>query len=128
MNKLNFTFRITPEVKDRPRFSIQRGRAHVRTSAKTRKFENTIAVMARSQMIGKQKLEGMIEAKVYFQFKRPKKTTLKTPRKDLDNLCKSIFDSLNGIAFNDDTQIYIIYAVKTWGESDEIALSLVSAE
>lgn len=128
MKELKFIFQITPEVKERPRFSIINGKAHVRTSAKTKHFENTIALMARSQMAGKQKLVGLIEARFYFHFKKPSKTKLHVPRKDLDNLVKSLFDSLNEIAYEDDQQIFYITGYKSWGEKDEISLELLSNE
>jgi len=124
MRTLEFKFEIAPEVKDRPRFSFRNGKVGTYTSAKTKKFENTLAALARKQMFGKKKIQGLIEAMAYFEFKKPPKTELQTPKKDLDNLCKSLLDALNGIAYNDDTQIYKIQAMKTWGTKDEIIFVL----
>lgn len=36
-------------------------------------------------------------------------------KKDVDNLVKSIMDGLNGIAYNDDSQIYDAHEIKLYG-------------
>lgn len=121
---LNFTFYIKPQAKERPRFSKH---GHAYTSIKTKTFENTIKYLAKKQFHGKP-LETPLTIVFNFYFKRPKRTILKYPRPDLDNLIKSCSDSLNGIAYKDDSQIIRVYGYKAWGEEDRIDVSIVEAE
>jgi Holliday junction resolvase RusA-like endonuclease len=37
-----------------------------------------------------------------------------TSKPDIDNLVKAILDALNGVAFNDDSQIWEIQSSKIW--------------
>lgn len=62
-----------------------------------------------------------VKLKIEFYFQKPKshqkKQTAginlpKTTRPDVDNLCKALWDGLNGVAFKDDGQIYSVYAEK----------------
>ena len=55
-----------------------------------------------------------LEVDVEIYVKRPKKTKLSAPRADIDNYLKAIFDSLNGVLWEDDTQIQKVYACKQW--------------
>jgi len=43
-------------------------------------------------------------------------------RPDVDNLCKGVFDALNGIIWVDDSQIVCIHAWKRYGDSDAIIM------
>ena len=113
-----FIFNIKPQVKQRPRF----GKGKTYTAKETRAFENAIAWEARKQMAAKPILKGLLSANIVFEFEKPKKTTLLTPRKDLDNLQKSVFDSINEIVYGDDTQIVLITAFKRWSTKDRIRL------
>ena len=45
-----------------------------------------------------------------------------TNRPDLDNYIKAIQDSMNGIIYLDDKQIYKLYAVKRYGKENKITL------
>lgn len=40
-------------------------------------------------------------------------------QRDIDNYCKSIFDSLNGILWDDDVQIYELHIVKSIGTGED---------
>lgn len=44
------------------------------------------------------------------------------------HLSKSVLDALNGMAYADDTQVTSLTASKSWGESDMITVSIVSAD
>ena len=117
-----FVFDILPVAKERPRFSNRGGFVRAHTAPKTRAFESSLALMARAQMVGKPLLDGALVAQALFEFEKPKKTKLQSPKKDLDNLCKSLFDSLNAVVYFDDTQICSLMAIKSWGERDKITL------
>lgn len=118
-------FEILPVSKERPRFSKVNGIVRVRTSTKTRSFERTIAALARKQLTACKPFEKLIVANVDFHFKRPKHTKLSTPKKDIDNLMKSLFDALNEVAYLDDTQIVEVHARKSWASEDKIFLELI---
>ena len=122
--RLVLRFDILPQPKERPRFARRGNFVQTFTAKKTATFEKTVALMAGSQMKGMAALTEPLTAGVIFKFKRPKKTKLHSPGKDIDNLIKSLLDSLNGIAYADDKQIYAIHAVKTWADRDEIVLEL----
>tara|TARA_R110000824_G_scaffold96585_1_gene231182 strand:+ start:4340 stop:4723 length:384 start_codon:yes stop_codon:yes gene_type:complete len=51
--------------------------------------------------------------------KRPKKTKLDAPRGDIDNYIKAIFDSMNGLLWDDDVQVRCVYATKQWASEGE---------
>jgi Holliday junction resolvase RusA-like endonuclease len=117
-----FIFNITPKPKERPRFSTRGGKHRTFTSANTRHFENSIAMLAKFQMKGKPVFEGLLSANIVFEFEKQKKTKLSAPKPDTDNLCKSLLDSLNGIVFKDDSQVCSITALKRWGTKNQIKL------
>jgi len=118
MSTYEFIFNIKAESKGRPRF----GNGKTYTPEKTRAFENAIAWEARKQLAGKPILKGLLSANIVFEFEKPKKTKLLTPRSDLDNLQKSVFDSINEIVYDDDTQIVLITAFKRWSTQNRIRL------
>ena len=109
-------FDIPGHPKERPRFS--KHGTHTYTPKKTVAYENYIRVNARKQMNGVKPLEDLIYVTFDFCFKKPKKTKLLTPKKDLDNLIKSTSDAMNKVCYLDDTQIVNIVASKRWGDKD----------
>ena len=50
---------------------------------------------------------------------RPKTTKLVSPRSDIDNYIKSVYDSLNGKLWEDDSQIVVAYCSKQWAEEGQ---------
>lgn len=65
----------------------------------------------------KKNIEHMLNGKI-----RPCK------KPDIDNICKIIFDALNGVAYKDDTQIFEVHAVKQYGEVPRVAVELVEVQ
>ena len=49
---------------------------------------------------------------------KPATTKLSAPRPDVDNYLKSIFDLLNGVIWEDDSQIVFVQASKAWSDND----------
>ena len=47
-----------------------------------------------------------------------------TKRPDCDNLAKSILDALNGIAYDDDSQICSLSVFKFYGDEPRVEISL----
>jgi Holliday junction resolvase RusA-like endonuclease len=80
-------------------------------------------------------IETPISFDLIFVIKMPKSWSLKKRAKildsphaqtpDIDNLVKFIFDALNGVIYNDDSQIFKVEAVKMWGESGKTIMEIV---
>ena len=126
------TFEITgqPVAKQRPRMT-RNGR--VFTPAKTVAFERVVRGIAAPYFPAP--FHGPVKVTVWATFAPPKSWTNKKTaanmnrphiqRPDIDNIAKAVCDSLNGVAFKDDSQIAAIEARKVWGP---IARTVVSVE
>ena len=113
--------------KGRPRFNTKTGRAF--TPNDTITYENWIKCAYQTQ--GGRYLTGAIRAVIYVYYKVPKSYTkkriqairegLEMPLKkpDSDNIAKIVLDSLNKIAFDDDTQVVELTVIKRWTEENE---------
>ena len=72
-----------------------------------------------------------ISVRITFTFKAPRKKDIGEPkhtRPDLDNLCKQIMDAANGVLWEDDSQVFSLFASKRWGEEPGTDLSLEKLE
>lgn len=65
----------------------------------------------------KKKLQQMLEGKI-----RP------TKKPDIDNVLKSLFDGLNKVAYNDDTQIISIQCEKYYSLCEKLAVDIYDIE
>lgn len=113
--------------KARPRFSTKTGRAF--TPKDTVNYENWIKLNYQEQS-GKH-LEGAIRARIEAYYKIPKSYTKKRIRgireglehplkkPDSDNVAKIVLDSLNNIAFHDDSQVVELTVIKRYTEGIE---------
>lgn len=63
---------------------------------------------------------------IIFLREQPKKTEREYPRGDVDNYSKSILDSLNEVAWNDDDQIVELHAYKRWADKGQPGSILVN--
>lgn len=111
--------------KQRPRYF--NGRAI--TPKNTVNYENWIRINYREQ--DGRYIEGPIEARIFVYHKVPKSYSKKrieairegleypTKKPDLDNIVKVILDSLNGIAYKDDSQVVKLIVLKKWTEGIE---------
>lgn len=100
MKHVSFTIPTEPLSQPRPKFF----NGHfVSNDKKTADYKNLIKSIATE--LFPTMLEGEICAKIKF-FRSTRR------RADLDNLLKPILDSLNGIAYKDDTQVTEINAFK----------------
>lgn len=125
VNKIvaHFCFNAKPTPKARPRFS--RGRVY--TPKKTKQFESTIKLLAQMNYKAPP-CDGALECHVKFIFKNKKIQTHHTKKPDLDNVLKSLFDSLNGIVWKDDSQVINVLASKEYGIKDSIELIVYEVE
>lgn len=118
----------TPVPKGRPRFSGRGGFARSYTPKKTREYEALVAESFKSMNPKAVPIQGYVNAIIRVYFPVPKSATKKvkqdmllgktmpTTRKDLDNVVKSCLDALNGLAYQDDSQVVEIHAYKAYAE------------
>jgi len=123
MGFISFTVLGAPVAKGRPKFT-KKGFAY--TPAKTKKAEDSFLTQA-LQFKPSTPISEPLTIDITSILPIPKSTSKKnyilmmtdnikhTKRPDLDNLLKLVEDSLNGIFFIDDSQIYSISAKKKYG-------------
>ena len=121
----------TPVPKARPRHTA----THTYTPQKTKDYERLIADEWAIRYGNLKPSEKPIEAFITFYMPIPKskKKEVKTKqwhvkKPDIDNLAKAIMDSLNGLAYKDDSQIYSLTLLKTYSESPSIYLKIEESE
>lgn len=121
-----FTVHTDPVAKGRPRFSTQSGFPRAYTPKKTTDAELLIALCAKQHF--PTPLDGPLRVGMKFYMPIPKYRMRKkevqfhTKRPDLDNLCKTILDSLNGIAYHDDSQIIALDAMKGYSGKPRVEI------
>ena len=134
---MTFTFEIVgePQGKGRPRFSTRGGFVKTYTPEKTASYENFVKVCYLNKYKG-QKLDGDIIAEITAYFSIPKSFSKKkrseaiegkikpTKKPDTDNIAKTILDSLNEIAFDDDKQVVALLVKKIYGEEAKVVVTL----
>lgn len=93
-----------PIGKERPRLWLRGRTATIYTPPKTRMYEELVAWCARSAKVQPANGALRVEMRIYVSRKAKR-------RSDIDNIQKSTFDGLNGIAYHDDSQIEDVHAV-----------------
>lgn len=106
------------------RHMLSQGRMYNPSATQQRNFARACAMQ-----LPETPLQGPIEAKLTFYFSRPLNhyrtgkfagqlkpgmPTWHSKRKDIDNLIKFVFDSLNGLAYEDDSQISVVSSAKMY--------------
>lgn len=113
-----------PQPKQRPRVT----KFGTYTPKETKNYE--ILVKWLYTLNGGKMLTGPISMSIKVVFKLPKAHKGRkvgdchTQRPDIDNICKAITDSLNGLAYQDDGQIARLVASKEWGTSDYVEVEI----
>lgn len=121
-----FTIDGQPQGKGRPIYS---GKNHtMRTPDKTVIYENLVKLAYSQQCKGVFFEKGVpLFVSINAYFKMPKSSKRKTEqmlsgeikpttKPDLDNIAKAIADSLNGVAYHDDSQITSLAVVKHYSD------------
>jgi Holliday junction resolvase RusA-like endonuclease len=118
--------------KGRPRATIRGGHAAVYTPAKTASMEQMVRGFGAAAMAGQPLLEGPLHLSVVVNLTKPVSWSKKkaaatvhpTGKPDLDNVVKLIGDALNGVIWQDDSQIASLHIARRFvhgcGESTEI--------
>lgn len=133
---IRFTVPGEPKGKARPRvFTNKAGRSQAITPQDTLSYENLVRWVFTNTMESK-KLQGEIEAKIVAMYPIPKSMTKKnrqlidegklhpTKKPDLDNVAKIILDSLNKIAFDDDSQVIRLIVEKHFSDEPRVEVTL----
>ena len=126
--KLNIVGKVIG--KQRPKFSTRGGFVKTYTPDQTVNYENYVKMLWLQS--GQEKLTGNIKATIDADFMIPKSFSKKKrnaldgaycqKKPDCDNIAKSILDALNGIAYDDDSQIVEIVVRKCYSGSGEGAV------
>jgi len=126
-----------PIGKARPKFSRVGNFVKTYTPEQTVNYENFVKMCWMNS--GEEKLHGNIIAVIVARFIIPQSYSKKKrkelnekycPKKpDCDNIAKSILDALNGIAYDDDSQIIDLSVTKLYSAEEEgVDLYLTEAE
>jgi len=122
---------IEPTAKGRPKATSFGGHARLYTPAKTRKAEQNILALIRTELKNKfQSFDKGIPLHLTATFflakpaSSPKKITHPVKRPDLDNYVKTLLDALNGYIFPDDSQIVSMILRKSFGTPPRIELMI----
>jgi len=121
---LTFTVPGEPVPQPRPRVSTRGGfaRAYVPAKHPVHAYRDAITAAARTAGAG---VHGEpVSVVIDFVWERPKSHMRKSgikpdapvlPRPDLDNTTKAVLDSLNGVAWEDDSQVQRLVVEKSYG-------------
>lgn len=129
-----------PKGKSRPRFSRRGNYVSTYTPADTVRYENFVKACFFSTCPGVPPATDEIDAEIIAYFGVPKSTSKKkralmlngfinpTKKPDTDNIAKIILDSLNGIAYHDDSQIVKLTVEKRYSNNPRVELKLMKHE
>lgn len=136
MSTINFKVLGDIVGKQRPRFNRYTGRTY--TPGKTHKYENAVKVAYITKYPSGMwclNKEQPLSISLEFHFQMPSSWSHKKKERhigspclkhiDLDNCYKSVTDSLNGVAYPDDSQICFIDKVsKVWDETEYVLVTI----
>ena len=136
--KVKFSVLGECKGKGRPRATTIKGHARMYTPKDTVMYENLVRYTYQSE-IG-ERLCGAIEMSVKCYFPIPKSISKKQREKmlsekepylkkgDIDNVCKLLMDSLNGVAYDDDKQIYKLTGEKYYSDNPRVEIELSDSQ
>lgn len=134
-NTIIFTVPGDPKGKARPKFRRLGKFTMAYTPKATVEYEDKVRKSFKDSVDKDFKpLEGPIEAEAICVFSIPKSVS-KSKRQDLvgqpvlkkpdtDNIIKSILDPLNGVAYNDDSQVCKLFGLKIYGEVPRVDVTI----
>ena len=124
----------TPTAKGRPRMTRQ---GHTYTPQKTVRYENLVRLEYQRQCGSFQfDRDALLDVRMIAYYPIPKSVSQKKrqmmadhrirpmKRPDVDNVCKSILDSLNQIAYHDDAQVVDCQVRKFYGDTPKVVVTI----
>ena len=129
---------VRPRQKQRPRFSHRGGKTRTYTPKQTKDFEAKLKSLAMQDLPENWKpLKGDVKLTIRLKFEVPVSWSKEKKEKalngeikpnkkngDIDNLAKSVLDSLNGVIYEDDHQVNELEISKFYSETNEIAVHI----
>ena len=138
---MQFTVFGEPKAKGRPRFARRGAFISTYTDKDTLAYETLVKFAYLEACANNpQLLEGEVVLHIDAFFSIPKSTSKKkavlmligsvrhTKKPDIDNLCKSILDGLNKVAFKDDSQIVCLVANKFYSDTPRVEITIEASE
>lgn len=135
--KIVFTIPGEPTGKGRPRFMQVGNFTRAYTPQKTTAYETLVKWAFQAKCGGKKFPDGaMLDARLITYYGVPKSASKKkrqamlegvirpTKKPDIDNVCKIVLDSLNGIAYHDDTQVVDCQVRKFYSENPRVVVTI----
>lgn len=131
VSSVSFTVYGAPVAKGRPRL----GKFGTYTPQKTVEYENLVK-LSYLQQCGNVKLDGALSAVIKAFFPIPKSTSKRmyafmldgterhTKKPDADNIAKAILDSLNGIAYDDDSAVVELICEKWYSDTPRTEVTI----
>lgn len=133
---MKYSFEIKEKAigKQRPRYSSKTRRMY--TPTKTSTFEEKVKYAFLSKYnIATEPSKKAFKAKIIAVYEPPKSLSKKkkeellkqinyTKKPDVDNVAKIILDSLNGLAYKDDSQVSALLVLKDYGTENKICVEL----
>lgn len=111
-----WVFNLNPVAASRPRVSKY---GHAYFTGAYKEFRNNMIDVAEAVLGEFVPLQGPLSVDLEIFVRKPKTTKLPSPRGDIDNFTKAIFDSLNKRLWEDDRQIEKLYVVKCWTDGPD---------
>lgn len=73
-----------------------------------------------AQLNGFKPIQGGVKVQIDFVFLKPKSTNRAYPwvKPDIDKLIRAVLDGLTGVAYEDDCQVILLQASKTYGQNE----------
>lgn len=113
-----------PVGKGRPRMTVRGGHATAYTPEKTVRYENLVRTTFVKEYPFAVPLDVPVKVFIGAEFPIPKSWSKKkkasakyvTKKPDIDNIIKSVFDGLNGVAWTDDALVTVLEAGKRYTE------------
>lgn len=131
-----FTIYGEPQGKGRPRFSTCGNKVRTHTPEKTALYENLVKMEYHNQSQIRFPDEAMLDVRILAYYGIPKSVSKKrrqamldmkirpTKKPDFDNIGKVICDSLNGVAYKDDSQIVDSQVRKFYSDCPRVVVKI----
>ena len=135
MMTLQFTIPGPPIGKGRPRFSSVGGRPRSYTPAVTRDYESLIAARAAEAMAGREPLQTPLTVYIYASMSVPLSWSkakrqaaldgdIYPARPDVDNIAKTVLDGMQGVVFENDSQVTYLKVSKKYADEGMVTVWL----